>query len=227
MEKPKRKIFRVLSSPQGLILSDSALLNLTHSLTHSLTLSLSLSLSLSLFLCHVCAIFRIGYGEQTSIEFEAFNGKNFEVIVEVSPTGEILSRSAQLPFRVPVKPGARVRVGELTCKKDIASQWKWETSPNAVFQPNLEKTINKSEAKGVFLTQIQTPGPRNELEFEVENTLAVNILAEIEIKGTAQIDMQGKTNPLKVLVKARSKVNGGSVFFKGEIALAWGWREDV
>ena len=170
---------------------------------------------------------RINYGEQTSIEFEAYNDKNYEVIVEVSPTGDILNRSGPIPFRAPVKPGERVRVGSLTCRREISSQWRWETAPSAVMKPNLEKTINKSEAKGVFLTQIQTPAEHNLLEFELENTLGVNIVAEIELRGTAQINLQGKSNPFKVLVQARSKTNGGSVTFKGEIGVAWGWREDV
>lgn len=171
----------------------------------------------------------MNHGEEVVIEFDALNTRpNEEVIVTVEPVGTIISKSAPLPLRAPVKPGERTRVGNITAKGDISSSWKWETSPSNAPKPiPAEKIISKAEAKGVTLTQIQTPGARNVVEFHLENTLSVNIVADIHISGGTHLDLNGQTSPLKVPVKAHSTANGGTISFQGGIAVAFGWAEQV
>jgi len=169
---------------------------------------------------------RVNYGNETAFEFEAYNDQNFEVVVEVTVQGDILKKSENLPFIVNVKPQERVKVGHVSSKHDISKSWKWSTAPSAVKKPNLEKKIHRHEAQGVFLTQTQTPAEMNLLEFEVENTQNFNILVEIDFVGTGQLDLKGETKPLRRPVPAKTTLAVGSVTFKGDIGVAWGWRED-
>jgi len=168
---------------------------------------------------------RANFGDETSFEFEAFNGKTFEVIVEVTIQGDILKKSGALPFKVNVKPNERVKVGSVSSKHDISSSWKWSTAPSAAKKPNLQKQTHRHEAQGVFLTQIQTPAEMNLLEFEVENTHPFDILVEIDFVGDGQLDTKGESRPLKKTIKAKSSEPAGSVSFKGQIGTSWNWRE--
>jgi len=169
---------------------------------------------------------RVNYGDETTFDFEAFNGKNFEVVVEVTIQGDLIKKSAPLPFQVSVKPNERVKIGHVSSKHDISSSWKWSTAPSAVKKPNLEVKKHRHEAQGVFLTQIQTPAEMNLLEFEVENTHPFDILVEIDFVGSGQLDLKGESRPLKKHVAAKSTSNVGSIAFKGDIGTSWGWREN-
>ena len=170
----------------------------------------------------------MNYGEEVGVEFDAQNNRaGEEIIVEVNVTGTIISKSNSIPLRVTVRPGERVRVGSVVAKGDLSSSWRWETSPNNAPKPvHREKIISKAEAKGVTLTQIQTPGERNSVEFQLENTLSVNVIAEIHVSGGTALNLEGKTTPIRVPVSAFSTANGGTISFLGNISVAFGWAEE-
>jgi len=167
----------------------------------------------------------VNYGAETTFEFEVFNGKNHAVIAEVDVQGDVRTRSGPNPFSAEIKPKERVRLGVVTSLRDIQSSWKWQST--TLPTPQITPIVNRNEANGVFLTQTQIPNEvMNTLEFDAENTLGVDVIISIDLIGSAQIDLLGHTKPIQKKLRARSKASCGTIKFKGDLSVSWGWKED-